>query len=104
MLHKVLQVLLVQDHTPPSGALVSTALLCLKILGAALERDMEFHDHLRKSMVMKSDVTPLYRLLVEVNPCSNKPDHMINITQSVSLCVFTYLLNSLVSVYKHSVG
>ena len=93
VLHKALQVLLVQDHTPPSGALVSTALLSLKMLGAALERETEFHDHLRKSMVMKRDVTPLYRLLVEVNPCSNKPDHMINITQLVSLCVLTYVLN-----------
>ena len=81
VLHKALQELRAQDHTPPSPALVSTALLCLKLLGAALEREAEFHDLLRRSSLPQKDVTPLYRLLAEVNPCSNKPDHVINIAR-----------------------
>ena len=61
-------------------SLAHAALLCLKLLEVALAREEQFFDLLR-SYNRRVLVNPLHELLLEINPRTGKPDHMVTIAQ-----------------------
>ena len=83
MLDEALLVLSGHTPTPPPEGVSHAALLSLQLLGATLEREEEFMDHVRRGKLGgQVAVHPLYQLLLGVNPRSGKADHMINIARS----------------------
>ncbi len=81
VLDKSLKLLSTHGHTPPEG-LAHTALVCLQLLGATLEREEEFLDCVRGRAQQDISVYSLYKLLLGVNPNSGKADHLLNIAKS----------------------
>ena len=85
MLDEALLVLSSHASPPPSEGVSHAALLSLQLLGATLEREEEFMDHVRRGKLGQVAVHPLHQLLLGVNPRSSKADHMINIARSAML-------------------
>lgn len=82
VLDEALSVLSSHKTAPPPEGVAHTALLCLQLLGATLEREEEFLDCVRRSKEQTS-VHYLHQLLLQaVNPRSGGADHMINIARS----------------------
>ncbi len=83
VLDEALLVLSSSVSAPPPEGVAHTALLSLQLLGATLEREEEFLDHVRRGKQLLVSVHPLHQLLLGVNPRSGMADHMINVARSV---------------------
>ncbi|XP_077999885.1 nuclear pore complex protein Nup205-like [Glandiceps talaboti] len=68
---------------PGKESLQKTSLLCLKMIECALEKQEIFMDLLREynSSIL---VAPMDKLLVGINPRTDKPDHLVHITKYVT--------------------
>lgn len=92
VLDEALMVLSTPSPSPSSASegVAHSALLCLQLLGATLEREEEFLNLVRRTKQQLISIHPLHHLLLGVNPRSGKADHMLNIARlALTELVFT---------------
>lgn len=77
---------LLVDTETSSEPVAHAALLAMKMIEAALQKEDEFLATLRQSPAHSVIVTPIPELLLGINPRSRKADHLVNIARSVSVC------------------
>lgn len=65
---------------PYPDSLPHAALLCLKLVEAALAREERFFELLR-TYNRRVLVSPLHELLLEINPRTGKPDYMVTVAE-----------------------
>ena len=78
---------LLADTETSSEPVAHAALLAMKMVEAALEKEEEFLATLRQSPTQSVLATPIPELLLGINPRSRKADHLVNIARFVSVCL-----------------
>ena len=79
-----------------SEPVAHAALLAMKMIDAALQKEEEFLATLRQSPAHSVMVTPISELLLSINPRSRKTDYLVSVARYVTLAVCVVIVSCLV--------